>query len=48
LEDNSGRLEGDLDILGCVGNPVKNLLNVGGKYVKLIAISDSGLKQDTD
>lgn len=48
LEDDSGGLEGDLDVLGCIGNPVENLLNVSGKYVKLIAISDSGLKQDTD
>lgn len=39
LEDDSGRLEGDLDVLGSVFNPLEDLLDVGGQYVKLIAIS---------
>lgn len=47
LEDDSGGLEGDLDVLGRVGDPVEDLLDVRGKHVKLIAISDRRLKQDT-
>jgi hypothetical protein len=47
LEDDSGGLEGDLDVLGSVGDPLEDLLDVGGQHVKLIAVSDGGLEQDT-
>jgi hypothetical protein len=48
LKDDSGRLERDFDVLGGGVGPIKNLLNIAGKDVEFITVSDSGLQQDAD
>lgn len=48
MENDSGGAEGDFDVLlGGLG-PVQDLLNVIFLDGKVIAVTDSGLEQDTD
>ena len=48
LEDDSGRLEGDVSIDLGVLLPVEDGLNVVGLDVELVAVSDGGLEQHSD
>lgn len=48
LEDNSGGLEGDLDLLGGLLLPIKDVLDVLGLNLELVAVSDGRFQQNSD
>lgn len=48
LQDNSSRLEWNIDILLRVLNPVEDSLNVRSQDVVLVAVADSRLKKDSN
>ena len=47
LQDDSGRLEWNLDVFLGVSDPLEDLLDVAGEHVKFVAVSDGRLEQDT-
>jgi hypothetical protein len=48
LEEDTGRLEGDFDLLGGVVLPVKDLLDVLSRDLEIVAVSDGRLEKDPD
>ena len=48
MEDDSSGFEGDVDLFLGVVLPVEDSLNVRAEHVVLIAVSDGGLKEDSD
>ena len=48
MKDNSGRAEGNFNILLGGLDPVKNLLNVALLHGEIVAVTDSGLKENPD
>mmetsp|Transcript_2226 Transcript_2226/g.2889 ORF Transcript_2226/g.2889 Transcript_2226/m.2889 type:complete len:232 (-) Transcript_2226:68-763(-) len=48
LQNNSGWLEWDLDILGRSDFPVQDILNIRLEHIELVAVSDGSLEQNSD
>lgn len=48
LEEHSGGLEGNVDVLAHGLFPIENLLDISALDVELVAVSDGALEKDSD